>query len=250
MGLRVFAVAAHPDDVEFVMAGTMLRLAGHGAELHLMTLADGRCGSMFADADATARIRADEQRAAAAVLGAACHPPICEDLGVLYDRPTLARLAAVVRRVAPDVMLVHSPGDYMEDHTESCRLAVTAAFARGMPNFVTDPPTPPVEGPVVLYHAQPHGNRDGLGREVRPDIYIDVGPVLDRKSQALACHASQRDWLDRTQGMGSYVQSMKDGCAEVGRWSGRFAYAEGWRRHSHLGFCPAGADPIGELPDA
>ena len=34
--------------------------------------------------------------------------------------------------------------------------------------------------------------------------------------------------------------------AEVGRMSGRFRYAEGWRRHLHLGFCAPGADPLRE----
>jgi len=32
---------------------------------------------------------------------------------------------------------------------------------------------------------------------------------------------------------------------EVGRMSGVFEYAEGWRRHLHLGFCGEDADPLG-----
>ena len=40
-----------------------------------------------------------------------------------------------MREEAPEIVPTHSPADYMEDHTNSCRLAVTAAFARGMPNF-------------------------------------------------------------------------------------------------------------------
>ena len=81
---------------------------------------------------------------------------------IFYDAPTLARLAAVMRQVDPEILLVHAPSDYMEDHKTACRLAVTAAFAREMPNFRTDPLLPPIAGPVTIYHAQPHGNRDPL----------------------------------------------------------------------------------------
>jgi N-acetylglucosamine malate deacetylase 1 len=241
---RVFAVAAHPDDIEFVMAGTLLLLGQAGYELHYMTIANGCCGSTEWSAAETARIRKKEAERAAESLGARFHPSLTDDLAIFYDRPTLARLAAVVREVAPDILLVHSPVDYMEDHTSACRLAVTAAFARGMPNFATDPPRPPVEGPVTIYHAQPHGNRDPLGQPVRPSLFVDVSSVLDQKAAALACHASQRQWLDSSQGIDSYIETMKSFNREVGAMSGRFEYAEGWRKHLHFGFCAELADPL------
>ena len=66
---RAFAIAAHPDDIEFVMAGTMMRLKDAGYELHYMTIGNGSCGSSEHDAATIARIRRDEARAAAAYLG-------------------------------------------------------------------------------------------------------------------------------------------------------------------------------------
>src|SRR4051812_33986940 len=129
------AVAAHPDDIEFLMAGTLHLLARAGGQTHYMTLANGSCGSLTEGADATARRRAREARAAARILGATFPPPLTTDITVVYDLPLLRRLASVVRDVGPRVLLVPSPQDYMEDHTETCRLAVTAAFVRGMPNF-------------------------------------------------------------------------------------------------------------------
>jgi LmbE family N-acetylglucosaminyl deacetylase len=132
----------------------------------------------------------------------------------------------------------------MEDHMNACRLVLTAAFARGMPNYPTQPPRAPTEQPVTIYHAQPHGNRDPLGQLVRPSIYVDFGGVLDRKTAMLACHESQQQWLDTSQGLNSYLQAMKDLAREVGSMSGRFDYAEGWRRHLHLGFGAAEADPL------
>lgn len=243
-GKRVFAVAAHPDDIEFVMAGTMLLLRDVGYELHYLNLANGCCGSTEWSAEHTAQVRQREAIAAADCIGAEFHPPLVRDLEIFYDQATLRRLAAIVRAVAPEILLVHAPSDYMEDHMNACRLAVSAAFARGMPNYDTEPDRPPVDQPVTIYHAQPHGNRDGLGRLVRPGIFVDVGSVLEQKAAMLACHESQKRWLDQSQGLDSYLETMRELMREVGRMSGRYVYAEGWRRHSHLGFCTPEADPL------
>lgn len=240
----VFAIAAHPDDIEFVMAGTLIHLRAAGHELHYMNLANGCCGSTEHDAATAARIRRDEARAACQRLGATFHDSLVHDLEIFYDHATLARLAAVVRQVAPDIVLTHSPSDYMEDHTNTCRLAVTAAFTRGMPNFSTDPAIPAIDRPVTVYHAQPHGNRTPLGEVVLPDIFVDVADCLEEKTATLACHASQKRWLDESQGLDSYLHAMHELSREVGRLSGRYDYAEGWRRHLHLGFCSATDDPL------
>ncbi len=244
---RAFAVAAHPDDIEFVMAGTLTLLGEAGYELHYMNVANGCCGSTEHNASVTARIRQQEAIAAADSIGAEFHPSLVNDLEIFYEHDTLTRLSAVMREVAPEVLLVHAPSDYMEDHTNACRLAVTAAFVRGMPNYPTQPRRPPVEQPVTIYHAQPHGNRDPLGQPVRPGLFVDVGGVMDRKSAMLACHKSQKEWLDRSQGFDSYLETMRELMREVGRMSGRFEFSEGWRRHIHLGLCAPGADPLVEV---
>jgi hypothetical protein len=46
--------------------------------------------------------------------------------------------------------------------------------------------------------------------------------------------------------MDSYVRTMDEFSRAVGRLSRRFTHAEGWRRHSHLGFCAEDADPLRE----
>ena len=61
-----------------------------------------------------------------------------------------------------------------------------------------------------------------------------------------ACHRSQKDWLDKSQGRDSYLKTMNDMCAQLGRASGRFAFAEGWQRHLHLGFGSEELDPLTE----
>src|SRR5574339_320524 len=129
------AIAAHPDDIELMMAGTLLLLRKAGYEIHYMNLSGGDCGSTEYDTSAIKKIRLAEAKHAARILGAHFHSPFCNDLQIVYDVKTLRRVASVIREVKPTIVLTHSPEDYMEDHINTCRLAVTASFARAMPNF-------------------------------------------------------------------------------------------------------------------
>lgn len=238
------AIAAHPDDIEFVMAGTLLLLKQRGWEIHYFNLSRGNCGSVRYNSGRTARIRLGEATTAARVLGAHFHPPIANDLEILYNVELLRRVAAVIRDVKPAVVLTHSPQDYMEDHMNTCRLAVTAAFSRGMPNFATTPKRAAVSNDITVYHAMPHGLRDSLRNRITPEAFANTGAVHGQKVEALACHKSQQDWLDVSQGMNSYLQAMDDMSREVGRMSRRFQHAEGWRRHLHLGLSADETDPL------
>jgi len=240
------AIVAHPDDIEFMAAGTLLLLAQRGFSIHYMTVADGCCGSMTMDADATRERRRGESQAAAALLGASWHPPMSADMEIVYDLGLVRQLAAVIRRVNPSIVLTHSPQDYMEDHMATSRLVVTAAFAKNMPNFVTDPPAGAAAGDVTIYHGMPHGLCDQLRQEIVPDAYVDTSSVHARKREALAAHASQKQWLDDSQGFDSYLVALDEMSAELGRRSGTFQHAEGWRRHLHLGFSAADQDPLGD----
>jgi LmbE family N-acetylglucosaminyl deacetylase len=238
------AIAAHPDDIEFLMAGTLMRLKQAGYEIHYWNLANGCCGSTVQDAATTARIRREEGLAAAESIGAVFHESICNDLEIFYDQRALAKVAAVIRQVAPEIVLTHSPVDYMEDHTNACRLAVTAAFTRGMPNFPTDPPRQALSGTVTVYHAQPYSHRDPLGNLIRPQLVVDTTDLIDAKKKMLAKHTSQKRWLDESQGLDSYLDKMAELDAELGQMTGHFSSAEGWRRHLHLGFCGPDDDPL------
>ncbi len=240
----VLAVAGHPDDIEFMMAGTLVLLKKAGFETHYLNISSGNCGSLVHSASKLKKLREKEARKAAVILGAEFHPSIGNDLEIFYDLKTLRRLAAIIREVQPSILLTHSPVDYMEDHTNSCRLALTAAFARCLPNFKTIPPRPHYLGEISVYHAMPHGLRDPLRRRVAPGIFVNTSSVQDLKFAALASHASQQDWLDASQKMNSYLQTMDDFGRELGQMSGKFKYAEGWRRHLHYGFCGEATDPL------
>jgi LmbE family N-acetylglucosaminyl deacetylase len=217
------AVAAHPDDIEFMMGGTLWLLREAGYATHYLNLASGSCGSAEHSAARLRWIRRREGQAAAAVLGAEYHGSLVDDLEIFYEDRTLRRLAAVVREIRPTVLLVPSPQDYMEDHTNACRLAVSAAFARGMRNYRTLPRRRPVAGEVT---------------------YVDTTAVQAVKAAALAKHQSQQRWLDASQRINQYLHALDAFGREVGRMSGRFRYAEGWRRHLHYGFCGEADDPL------
>ena len=67
------------------------------------------------------------------------------------------------------------------------------------------------------------------------------------KMEALKAHQSQQAWLDTSQKLNSYLQTMEDISLKVGKMSNVFMYAEGWRRHQHVGFCAENADPLNDL---
>jgi LmbE family N-acetylglucosaminyl deacetylase len=241
---RALAVAAHPDDIEFMMVGTLLRLKEAGWEIHYWNLSSGNQGTNNLSSGEITRIRREEAIAACRLAGATFHEPITDDLEIFYNRQLLLKVAAVFRIIEPEIVLTHYPQDYMEDHSNTARLAVTAAFSRSMVNYVTDPPQPVTMQHVALYHAMPYGLRDPFGREVTPDFYVDISGVIDRKLAMLACHRSQKEWLDVSQGQDAYLQTLRGMCSVMGSKSGRYDYAEGWIRHLHLGLADKNMDPL------
>ncbi len=247
MACKVFAIAAHPDDIEFNMAGTLILLLNAGCDIHYMNIANGSCGSAEYDAETIKNLRFQESINAANLIEATFYPPLVNDLEIFYEKKVLAKVASIMRMVAPDILLVHFPLDYMEDHINACRLAVTAAFCRGMKNFPVDPPISPVRNDVTIYHSQPHGNRDSLNHLVHPDIFIDISTIIEEKTNMLAQHKTQKEWLDRSQGMNAYLDTMKRFSRELGEMSKQCEFAEGWHRHNPFGLCAIDADPLGNV---
>ena len=238
------AIGAHPDDIEFYMAGTLLRLRELGWEIHYFNLSSGNCGSVKLSPSKTRKIRKQEAQNAAKILGAKYHPSIADDLEIVFSVPLLRQVSTVIRKVRASIVLTHSPQDYMEDHTETCRLAVTAAFTHGMPNFKSEPREETYDHNVTVYHAMPHGLRDPLRRRIIPGQFINTAPSQKTKLRALKAHESQQNWLDSSQGLNSYLKTMDDFSSELGQMSGCFGHAEGWRRHLHYGFSATNSDPL------
>jgi len=243
----VLAVAAHPDDIEFTFAGTLLLLKQAGCEIVMWNLANGCLGAISADREATSTTRKMEAEASAKLAEAKLLPPLFNDLEIFYDQPSLAKVAAGIREVKPNIILTHSPQDYMEDHQNTCRLVTTAAFSRGMPGYHTNPEQGPSDQAVRIYHAAPHGLHDAMGTRFQPDFCVDVASVMDLKSQLLACHNSQGEWLQSSQEMPSFITEMIEMSRDIAKSDSNYDLAEGWRRHSHLGFSTPNYDPLNDL---
>ena len=248
----VLAVGAHPDDIEFMMAGTLMMLGRAGWRMHYLNIANGCMGTATLPPDVAAATRRAESMAACEHIGAEYYESIVDDLHIFHTNEVIGPVVAVVRKIRPRIMLVHSNVDYMEDHTYACRVAVTAAFARALINYPVPPDSPePFGGDVTLYHAMPYGLRGPFRERVHPGQYVDVTDTIEDKRAMLACHKSQKEWLDHSQGLDAYLDTMTEFAWDVGKMSGRFEYAEGWRRRLHAGYSQEDDDPLREaLGDA
>ena len=229
---RLLAVMAHPDDAEILVGGTLIHLKTLGWQIGILTMTAGDCGSVTTPRDEIARIRYAEAQAAANYLGATYACAGLMDVEVFANAENLRRVVDCMRSFDPDVVLTHSPADYMLDHEETSRMARGAAFTIAMPNYETrqNPPAKPGRATPALYYADAVEGTDPLGQRVYPQFYVDVSSTISKKREMLACHASQREWLRSHHGLDEYLDRMAAWSAKFGRESG-FAFAEGFRQH-------------------
>jgi LmbE family N-acetylglucosaminyl deacetylase len=228
----VVSMLAHPDDAEFLCAGTLIRLARErGWQVHIATMTPGDCGSAELGPEEIAAIRRAEAAQAAALLGATYNCMEERDLRVVHCDRTVELVTRLLRLVQPRIVLTHSPADYMLDHEMTSMIVRAAVFAAPIPNYLLGSGEPPPLARMPhLYYCDPIEGKDALGRPVEPAFCIDVSAVLETKEAMLSAHASQRDWLLKHHGMDHYLQSMRDWGAVRGRPAG-VAHAEGFRQH-------------------
>ncbi len=215
----VLALTAHPDDAEFLCGGTLIRLAEAGWQTHIATLAPGDCGTMTETRWAISARRTEEARKAAALIGAEYHCLDERDGFIVYDKPTLQKCIDLFRRIAPSLVFALAPKDYMVDHEMASLLARSASFIYGAPNASA---FPLLEGSRVphLYYCDPVEGVDSLGLPVEPTTLVDISDQLDKKTEMLARHASQREWLRSHHGTDEYLDAMQRHAAMRGREAG------------------------------
>lgn len=240
---RVLAVGAHPDDVEFMCAGTLALLAQDSVPIALATLTPGDCGSNQLDRAAIGAVRIREAEEAAAILGAAFRCLEFDDFGIMYDTPSLRKVTALVREHAPEVVMTHPPVDYLIDHENTSRLVRTACFAAPVPNYAAPGDRPPAGHIPALVYWSPVEGVDNFGDPAPVHFFVDISDVIDRKAEMLACHRSQREWLKAHHGVDEYLDSMRRWAAETGRRAsevcGRpIAFAEAFRIHRGHAYPP------------
>jgi LmbE family N-acetylglucosaminyl deacetylase len=229
MNRTALAFMAHPDDAEFLCAGTLIRLREGGWSIHIATGTAGDCGAMTEDPWKISAIRTDEASKSAAMIDATYHCLGELDVRVVYDKPTLQKTVDLFRRVAPALVFTHAPKDYMMDHEMVSLLARAASFGYGAPNVSTIPRNAESVVPH-LYYCDPIEGIDPLGREVEPTTRVDITAQMPRKLDMLACHASQRQWLRAHHGMDEYLEAMKRHARSRGEQAG-LDYAEAFVQH-------------------
>jgi LmbE family N-acetylglucosaminyl deacetylase len=221
---------AHPDDAEILCAGTLIRIAEIGWEIHIATVAAGDCGTTKLSREEIAAVRKREGLAAAAKIGATYHCLEEADVQVVFDKAANRKAIDLLRKVAPTLLFTHPRHDYMMDHEQTHLLARSAAFSYPAPNASQ---LPLVAGSAIpwLYYCDPVEGRDPYTSElVHPTVFVDIANQMDRKAEMLACHASQRDWLRSHHGMDEYMDAMRRWSAERGREVGA-EYAEAFVQH-------------------
>jgi LmbE family N-acetylglucosaminyl deacetylase len=225
---RVLAVYAHPDDPEISAGGTLARWSGAGAEVHVAITTRGDKGTSDPDADlrALTQLRIEETERAAAVLGvAATHHLDHPDGELTDDRPLRLELVRLVRALRPDVVLCPDPtavffGDGYINHRDH-RVTGWATLDAVAPAAGTPHYFPELRAEGLDIH---HVGAVYLSGTHEPNVWIDIGDTLDRKVEALFCHASQLvetgEW---------FREFLRESALAAGKAAG-VAYAEAFRR--------------------
>ena len=226
---NVLAIVAHPDDAEFLCAGTLAHLNKKGWEIHMATMTAGDCGSKQLSKEQISNIRREEAANAAKILAATYDCLEFEDLFITYDKPALIKTIGQIRKIKPQVVITMSPSCYMLDHEITSLLVQSACFAGGLVNIDT-PGFAPIDYIPHLYYADPMEGKDKYGQEIMGTTVIDITGVMDIKINMLECHHSQREWLRQHHGMDEYIHSMKRQAETTGKAIG-VKYAEGFRQH-------------------
>jgi len=187
--MNILAIGCHPDDVEVACAGTLARYANGGAKVYICHVTNGNLGHKIIQKDELREIRLGEAKKSGALIGAEVMTCDIGDLLVYGDdKSQRDEIVDVIRRCDPNVIITHSPVDYMPDHVAVSKLVFDASFTATLPHYETknnstDKLTP-------LYYMD---TLAGLG--FTPTEYVDITDEMDTKIKMLECHESQMKWM-------------------------------------------------------
>lgn len=183
---RVLCIVAHPDDIEFYCAGSVLLMTDRGVEVHFTVATSGDKGSSDPSLDSAvlAAIREAEQEAAARTLGAAGVEFLRHrDAELVEGLELRAQLVGSIRRARPDLLLTFDPFGgyrYHPDHRVVGRVALDAAWP-----CARDRLTNPERG-------EPHETAEAwCFASTSPSLEVDISSVIERKIDARVAHRSQ-----------------------------------------------------------
>jgi LmbE family N-acetylglucosaminyl deacetylase len=227
--MKILAIHAHPDDVEFLAAGTLALLHQHGHEIHIATLSPGDKGSETLSNVEIAAIRREEAKRSASILNASYTCLEMPDFEIFDNHLSRQIVTDFVRSIQPNIILTASPVDYMADHEAAATLVRNASFVAGIRNYQTMK-SKALDGIPALYYMDPIEGTDHFGNIIKPEFCVDISSTINVKESMVACHESQREWLRKHHGVDQYIISMKHWSSQRGEYIG-VNYAEGFRQH-------------------
>ena len=175
----VLAIAAHRDDVELTCGGTLLRAASLGRRTAIVDLTAGEMGTR-----GSAKLRQEEAERAAAILGASARENLgLPDAGIVNTPETRARLAVLIRKYRPRVVIAPAMKGRHPDHRITAELVRDACFVSGLRKLEPDHPA---HRPFKVVHCMSY--RQDFEK---PTFVVDISDVFEKKLQAIAAFGSQ-----------------------------------------------------------
>jgi LmbE family N-acetylglucosaminyl deacetylase len=199
--MRVLAIGANPDDLEFLCAGTLLKCRQRGDEIVMCVSTNGSMGHFHILTPHLSAIRRREARQSADVLGAEIMLLDMPDAGPYPEKHQRDIYVDLIRRANPDLILTHYPHDYMSDHCYTSTNTIDASFWCCVPQYYTE--TPGIDHVPVVYFFEPIGGLGGF----QPAEWVDITDVWDKKVEMLLSHQSQARWLAEHDGI-DYAEFM------------------------------------------
>ncbi len=179
--LDILAIAAHRDDVEQTCGGTLLAMHDRGWRTGILDLTQGESGTRGTAAD-----RAVEAETAARILSVTHREALdLPDGNVQNTYENRLKLAAVLRRLRPRVVILPYWQGRHPDHYTTATLGYEACFVSGLskievPGAEESIPHRPYK---ILYAS--------LYADVRPSFVVDITPYIERRLKALLAYRSQ-----------------------------------------------------------
>jgi len=186
--MRILAVGAHPDDLELLCGGTLAKYSSKGYKVFMAHLCNGNMGGKNISPEELTEIRDKESRKAASIINAEVLGPIAGDLDLYPTKEMRIEVIDIIRYAKPDIIITHSPDDYMPDHTTTSKLVFDAAFTATLPNYKTKYPFWEKITPIFYMDTV-------VGLKFNPTYYVDITDFFEIKKKMLLCHESQYKWI-------------------------------------------------------
>jgi LmbE family N-acetylglucosaminyl deacetylase len=184
--MNILAFGCHPDDVEVACAGTLVKYKKQGHHVVVCHMTNGNMGHVIIEPDELGEIRKAEAKKAGSIAGIEVITCDVGDLVVYDNKEQRDMVVDVIRYVKPDVIITHSPTDYMPDHVAVSKLVFDASFAASVPHYGRGE----AAGLTPIYYM------DTLaGVNFQPTEYVDISEEIDMKLEMLECHQSQLKWM-------------------------------------------------------